>query len=105
MPFSGPRLPKGSFAGAADLAVGWEAWFGEALFLREVVVFDEGKVVVGVEFGEEEVLHKTDLGFEALKGEGRIGRWWGQGGGEVEGRAGWGKRLVGDLGCEEMIST
>ena len=107
MPLPRPRFPKRPFARTADLAIRWEAWFGKALFWREIVVFDEGLIVVGVEFGEEEVLHEADLGFQALEGEGRVGGWWGEGGGEVESRAvgggGGRERLVVWLGCEEVM--
>ena len=100
MALSGPGLSEGPFARAADLAVGREAGFGEALFGREVVVFDEGLVVVGVQFGEEEVLHQADLRFEALQREGRVEGWRGEGGGEVGGRAGGGEEGLVGLGCE-----
>ena len=76
------RLLDRSFAGTADLAGRRQARFREALFLREVVVFDEGRVVLGVQLGEEEVLDEADLGFEGFEGEGLEEGWgWEERGG------------------------
>lgn len=94
MALAGPGFPERPFARAADFAVGREAGFGEALFWGEIVVFDERLVVVGVQFGEEEILHEADLRFQALEGEGRVGRWWGEGGWEEGSRAVGGEMLV-----------
>lgn len=47
MAFTWSGFADGAFAGAADFPRGREARFGEALFLGEIVVFDEGFVVVG----------------------------------------------------------
>lgn len=93
MPFTRAGLLDGSLAGATDLAGGRQARFREALFLGEVVVFDEGGVVLGVQFCEEEVLDEADLGFEGFEGEGLEGGWgWEEGGGGCgEGAAGEGR--------------
>lgn len=47
MTLSWSRFTDRSFARATDFTRRREARFGETLFLREVVVFNEGFVVVG----------------------------------------------------------
>ena len=42
--------------------------------MRQIIVFDQGSVILGVQLGEEEVLDKPDLRLEALQGE--RWEWW-----------------------------
>lgn len=46
------------------------------MLLRQIIVFDKGFVVVGTEFGKEEILHKTNLVTNIVDGDGCKRRWW-----------------------------
>lgn len=72
---AGTGLLERALARAGDLAGRRQARLGQALFLRQVVVLDEGLVLVGVELGEEEVLDEADLGFDVVDGDGLEGGW------------------------------
>ncbi len=83
MPFAWTGFFDGAFAWTGDFPCGRETRFGEALFLGEIIVFDEGLVVVSVEFGEEEVLYKADLAFDVVDCDGREDGRWGEQCGEA----------------------
>lgn len=44
--------------------------------MRQIIIFDKGLVVVGMEFGKEEFLDKTDLVNDVVDGNRCKRRWW-----------------------------
>ena len=74
MSLAGPRLPERAFPGTTNFACRWQARFREALFLREVVVFDQGCIVVGAEFVKEVLVDEADVRFDVVN---RYGCEWG----------------------------
>ena len=86
MALPGPLLPKRPFPRATDFPRRWQTRLRETLLLREVIVFDERGLAVGVEFCQEEIMHQSDLRFE--RGDCK----WREGGG--------GRKRVGEGGGE-----
>ncbi len=82
MPFTGSWFAQGSFPWTADFARRRQAGFREALFLGEVVVFDERLFAVGVKFGEEVLVDEADVRFDVVDCYGGKEGWCGEGGGE-----------------------
>lgn len=76
MPLARPRFADRTFARTADFPRGREPGFGEALFEREILVFDEGFVVVRRELVAEERLDEADLGGDVVDGDGGERRRW-----------------------------
>ena len=73
--FAHRPFPRGT-----DLACWWQAWFGETLFERQILVLDQRFVVVCCEFVTEVLLDETNLIANIVDGDGSEshGRWKGR---------------------------
>lgn len=86
-------LAYGPLARRADLARRRQAGLGEALLLRQILVFHERFIVVPAQLFAEEVLHEADVRGESFDAEGVVGR----GRGEEDASCGRGGALIGGL--------
>lgn len=81
MALPGPGFPDRTFPGTADFPRGRESGFRETLFEREILVLDQGFVVVCREFVAEEGLDETDLVGDVVDSDrGERSRWCKSGG-------------------------
>lgn len=62
-------LSERAFPRTGDLACRWQAWLGESLLRRKIIILDKRLAVVVMEFTQEPTLEKTNLVLSGLDGD------------------------------------